>query len=55
MDLIKERSVLFLIIYGGKKNDFATNSRLGNRSDGDNDSNISSTTNSGIYKDSITR
>lgn len=38
-----------------KENDFATNSRLGNRSNGDNDSNISSTTNSGLYKESITR
>ena len=38
-----------------EENDFATNSRVGSRSNGDNDSNISSTTNSGIYKESITR
>ena len=38
-----------------KENDFATNSRMGNRGNGDNDSNISSTTNSGLYKESITR
>lgn len=38
-----------------EENDFATNSRVGNRCNGDNDSNISSTTNSGVYKESIIR